>query len=76
MSTRSGTPIAAQPSEATVTQHHDDLDPESRVEAEEIVYWAARLHVTPEELRSAVQKGGTMVKDVLAELKQRTVPRG
>jgi len=46
-------------------------DPEARVEANDIVYWAARLHVTPEELRSAVQKGGTMVKDVIAELERR-----
>jgi len=43
-------------------------DAESRVEAEDIVRWAERLNVTPEELRSAVQKGGTMVRDVIAEL--------
>ena len=48
---------------------HDD--PEARVEADDIIYWAERLHVTPEELRSAVQKGGTMVKDVIAELERR-----
>lgn len=48
-----------------------DVDPESRIEAEAIVQWAERLGVTPEELRSAVQKGGTMVKDVIAELKRR-----
>jgi len=45
--------------------HAEREDPEARVEAEDIVRWAERLHVTPEELRSAVQKGGTMVKDVL-----------
>jgi len=27
--------------------------------------------VTPEELRSAVQKGGSAVKDVIAELRRR-----
>ena len=48
-----------------------DVDPESRIEAEAIVQWAERLGVTPEELRSAVQKGGTMVKAVIAELKRR-----
>jgi hypothetical protein len=46
-------------------------DPEARVEAEEIVYWAQRLGVTPEELRSAIQNGGTMVGDVIAELERR-----
>lgn len=46
-------------------------DPEARIEADEIVYWAERLKVTPEELRSAVQRGGTMVKDVIAELERR-----
>jgi Protein of unknown function (DUF3606) len=46
-------------------------DPEARVEAEEIVYWAERLRVTPEELRSAIQNGGTMVADVIAELERR-----
>ena len=46
-------------------------DPEARVEANEIISWAERLHVTPEELRSAVQRGGTMVKDVIAELERR-----
>ncbi len=46
-------------------------DPEARVEAEAILYWAQRLNVTPEELRSAVQKGGTMVRDVIAELARR-----
>jgi hypothetical protein len=52
-----------------------DVDPESRIEAEAIVQWAERLGVTPEELRSAVQKGGTMVKDVIAELKRRGYER-
>jgi hypothetical protein len=57
------------------------LDPETRADADEIVRWAARLGVTPEELRSAVQKGGTMVKDVIAELERRGLepkegPRG
>ncbi len=46
-------------------------DPEARVEAEAILYWAQRLNVTPEELRSAVQKGGTMVRDVIAERARR-----
>lgn len=52
-----------------------DVDPESRIEAEAIVQWAERLGVTPEELRSAVQRGGTMVKDVIAELKRRGYER-
>ena len=46
-------------------------DSETRIDADEIIQWAARLGVTPEELRSAVQKGGTMVKDVVAELARR-----
>jgi len=46
-------------------------DPEARIEADDIIRWAERLHVTPEELRSAVQRGGTMVKDVIAELERR-----
>jgi hypothetical protein len=46
-------------------------DPQARIEADDIIYWAERLHVTPEELRSAVQKGGTMVRDVIAELERR-----
>jgi hypothetical protein len=54
-----------------MTARPDDYDPEAKVEADELVEWAARLHVTPEELRSAVQKGGTMVKDVIAELRRR-----
>ena len=53
------------------TDQRNDIDPESRIEAEAIVQWAERLGVTPEELRSAVQRGGTMVKDVIAELKRR-----
>jgi hypothetical protein len=46
-------------------------DSETRIDADEIIQWAACLGVTPEELRSAVQKGGTMVKDVVAELARR-----
>lgn len=46
-------------------------DPETRVDADDILYWAQQLNVTPEELRSAVQKGGTMVRDVIAELARR-----
>jgi hypothetical protein len=46
-------------------------DPEARVDADQIIEWAARLGVTPEELRSAVQKGGAMVRDVVAELARR-----
>jgi len=53
------------------TDQRNDIDPESRIEAEAIVQWAERLGVTPEELRSAVQRGGTMVKDVIAALKRR-----
>jgi hypothetical protein len=40
-------------------------------ETDEIIEWAARLGVTPEELRSAIQKGGTPVKEVLDELRRR-----
>jgi hypothetical protein len=57
------------------TDQRKDVDPESRIEAEAIVQWAERLGVTPEELRSAVQRGGTMVKDVIAELKRRGYER-
>jgi uncharacterized protein DUF3606 len=46
-------------------------DPEARVETDDILYWAQRLNVSPEELRSAVQKGGSMVHDVIAELERR-----
>ena len=53
----------------------NDVDPESRIEADDIVQWAKRLGVTPEELRSAVQRGGTMVKDVIEELKRRGFER-
>jgi hypothetical protein len=52
-------------------EQHIPQDPEARVDADDLVAWAARLNVAPEELRSAVQKGGTMVKDVIAELKRR-----
>lgn len=48
---------------------------QARIDADEITRWAERLHVTPEELRSAVQKGGTMVKDVIAELRRRADER-
>jgi len=46
-------------------------NPEGRKEAQEIIEWAARLGVSPEELRSAVQKGGRAVKEVVAELRRR-----
>jgi hypothetical protein len=46
-------------------------DPEARIQADDIVRWAERLNVTPEELRSAIQRGGEMVKDVVEELKRR-----
>lgn len=46
-------------------------DDQTRIDADQIIQWAACLGVTPEELRSAVQKGGTMVKDVVAELARR-----
>lgn len=48
-----------------------NADPEARNEAQAIIEWAAQLGVTPEELRSAVQKGGTPVKEVLDELRRR-----
>ena len=51
-------------------ERHEDV--EARIDAEEIAEWAERLNVTPEELRSAVQRGGDMVKDVMAELRRRT----
>jgi len=46
-------------------------DPEARIEADDIIEWAARLNVTPEELCSVVQQGGTRVADVVAELARR-----
>lgn len=45
--------------------------PETLIETKDIVTWAERLNVTPEELRSAVQKGGESVKDVVEELRRR-----
>jgi hypothetical protein len=48
---------------------------EARVDADEIIQWAERLGVTPEELRSAVQQGGTMVEEVIAELARRGLER-
>ena len=54
-----------------MTERREEHDADARVEADEIEAWAARLHVTPEELRSAVQKGGAAVKDVIAELRRR-----
>ena len=54
-----------------MTGGREDYDPEARVEADELEQWARRLNVTPEELRSAVQKGGSAVKDVIAELRRR-----
>ena len=56
-----------------MTARSEDYDPEARIEADEIVKWAERLGVTPEELRSAVQKGGAEVKAVIAELRRRKV---
>lgn len=47
------------------------MDSETRIDADDIVQWAERLNVTPEELRSAVQSGGTMVSEVVEELKRR-----
>lgn len=46
-------------------------DRETRIEADDIAVWAERLNVTPEELRSAVRKGGRSVPEVVAELKRR-----
>jgi hypothetical protein len=51
-------------------------DPEARIQADDIVHWAERLNVTPEELRSAIQRGGQMVKDVVEELKRRGLEAG
>jgi uncharacterized protein DUF3606 len=56
--------------ELSVAAQSEKLDPQARIDAAEIIEWAERLHVTPEELRSAVQQGGTMVKDVVAELER------
>ena len=50
-------------------------DPEARIDADDIIEWASRLGVTPEELRSAVQKGGETVKDVVEELRRRGFER-
>ena len=47
------------------------IDPEAKIEANDIVRWAERLNVSPEELRSAVQKGGESVRDVVEELRRR-----
>ena len=47
------------------------IDPETRIETNDLVKWAERLNVTPEELRSAVQKGGETVKEVVEELRRR-----
>ncbi len=51
------------------------IDPETRIEANDLVKWAERLNVTPEELRSAVQKGGQTVKEVVEELRRRGFER-
>ena len=51
------------------------IDPETRIETNDIVEWAERLNVSPEELRSAVQKGGETVKEVVAELRRRGFER-
>jgi hypothetical protein len=51
------------------------IDPETRIETNDLVKWAERLNVTPEELRSAVQKGGETVKDVVEELRRRGFER-
>jgi hypothetical protein len=50
-------------------------DPVARIETDEIVLWAERLNVTPEELRSAVQKAGDEMQAVLAELERRRAER-
>lgn len=39
-----------------------------RDEADELIEWAARLHVTPEELRSAVKRGGEMLEEIRGRL--------
>ena len=37
-------------------------------EEHELRYWTEKFHVSPDELRSAVQKVGPMVKDVQRHL--------
>ncbi len=51
------------------------IEPETRIDANDLVKWAERLNVTPEELRSAVQKGGETVKEVVEELRRRGFER-
>ena len=51
------------------------IDPETRIETNDIVAWAERLNVSPEELRSAVQKGGETVREVVEELRRRGFER-
>ncbi len=51
------------------------IDQETRIETNDIVKWAERLKVSPEELRSAVQKGGQTVRDVVEELRRRGFER-
>lgn len=51
-------------------------DAEARIDADEIVRWAERLNVAPEELRSAIQHGGSMVRDVIEELRRRGFESG
>lgn len=36
----------------------------------EVRYWTAKWHVTPEQLRAAVDKVGVMAKDVERELRK------
>ena len=67
-----GTPVAFPPG---MGQEPIPGDPEVRIRVDEIVSWAERLHVAPEELRSAVQKGGETVKDVVEELRRRGFER-
>ena len=40
-------------------------------EKNEVEYWSKRFGVTPERFKEAVQKAGTSVKAVEAELKRR-----
>ncbi len=44
---------------------------EAAHEAEELVYWAKKLNVTPEELRSAVQRGGKTIREVVEQLRRK-----
>jgi hypothetical protein len=43
---------------------------EAARDAQELAYWARQLNVTPEELRSAVQRGGRSIREVVEELRR------